>query len=347
MVEITLTLDLEATIMDALANLQASGKKISIFIDKDGKLEGIITDGDLRRALLVGAKLSDHALRFANLAPATSNVNDSNMERNLRAARAGINSLPIIDGSRRLIEVWHRDKEHSSFTTETPVLLMAGGRGSRMMPLTQNTPKPLLRVGGMSLLEHHLTKLANQGFINVWISIHYLGDQIMEQIGDGEAYNLNISYIFENEPLGTAGALLKLPELNSDNRVVICNADVIHNHDLRRILDQHTHKKSSLTAVATKHLVQSPYGVFEEESGILTHFQEKPIREELVSAGINIIEFSVIRMFQDRKTLNIPEVYNKLLEEKMPISIYTLEDFWLDVGTENALAKANIEFETN
>jgi NDP-sugar pyrophosphorylase family protein len=218
---------------------------------------------------------------------------------------------------------------------------MAGGRGERLKPLTNSTPKPLIRVGGKTLLEILLDKLANFGFSNVWISVHYLSEQIEELVGSGKQFGLNVEYLKETTPLGTAGAYLNLPEEARALDTLIVNADLVANVDFAELLFSHLQSKALVTIGTIENLIEVPFGVVQTQNGRLISLIEKPTVAHQVYAGVGVYNERAFEGFQPNSRINATDVYEKLLGEEKEIRVFEISGYWRDIGTGESLQGAH------
>ncbi len=217
------------------------------------------------------------------------------------------------------------------------------GGGERLKPLTDSIPKPLLTIAGQPLIEILLKRLSSQGFHKIWISVHYKAEDIINTLGDGNQFNIEIEYLKEESPLGTAGALKLLPVFESPAPILVCNSDLLNGANFGAIVDHHVSTNAVATITVSQHLIEIPFGAIQAEDGKLKGFEEKPIRRELISAGINVFNTEILALLPKGGKFDIPDIYTKLLEDKADISIYELEGYWLDVGTTNSMKQAEID----
>jgi len=336
----TVALEESSTLGNALLLLDRSHLQIVLVTNKQEELLGTLTDGDVRRALLKGASLDDEVSRFINPKPVVVEVGAAAGEILGLMRRSSVKSVPVVDAQRRVVDLKFLEDFLSPKTRDTPVLIMAGGRGERLKPLTDSIPKPLLTIGSRSLIETLLSRISNQGFHNIWIAVHYRADDIIDLLGDGSQFGLKIQYLKEESPLGTAGALRLLPSFESSTPILVCNADLLNGADFGAIMDHHISSEATATLTVTQHFTEIPFGVAQMEHGKLVGLEEKPVRKDLISAGINVFNSSIIDLFAFEGKLDIPDVYSELLRRKEPVVIYEIEGYWLDVGTFSALKQA-------
>ncbi len=318
------------------------GSQGLIVVDSQNRLVGTLTDGDIRRTLLSGGKMSDDVLTHCNRTPVHSSLDVDFNERRLLMSRLVLNLLPIIDTHGRVIDVQLNRESGGLVTVTSPVLILAGGRGTRLGTLTEKTPKPLLKIGGKPLLEILLTRLALQGIKRVFIAIHYLGAEIKAVFGDGEKLGMEITYIEEQQPLGTAGSLGLLQNLGLREPLIITNADLIHNLDYRALLDFHDSHDFDFTMTTAKHVSSIPFGVVRVENNRVKSIEEKPTREEFINAGIYVIESKLLSKVPFNQRLEMTNLIQVLVSENYKVGAFSIEGYWEDVGDPTTLSNVNM-----
>jgi dTDP-glucose pyrophosphorylase len=329
-----------STLRSAMEIIDKNGLQTALVNSADGTFIGTLTDGDIRRAILAGATLADGIDPFVNRNPITIRSMDDHQIALDAMQRLALRCVPVVRDS-RIVGLLTQNTTKPIRSFENAVLIMAGGRGERLKPLTNTTPKPLIKVGGKTLLEILLERLANCGFSNVWISVHYLSEQIESLIGSGEQFGLKVKYIKEKSPLGTAGAYLDLPEEYRELDTLIVNADLITNVDFSDLLQAHTNSKSLVTIGVIEHLIEVPFGVVETANGKVTSIFEKPTFSNLVSAGVGVYSNSAFFGFDSGKPINATDIYEKLLIEKKEIGVFEISGYWRDIGTGESLKGAH------
>ncbi len=322
-------------------NLTASG---TLFVtDPDGRLTGTLSDGDIRRWLLNGHNLEEPANRVANRKPVTAPPGSS-----ITAARAlmdqfDIHLIPIVDGERRVTDFWTRS--HSAVRDETPVVIMAGGLGVRLRPLTEHLPKPMLQVGEIPLLERILLQHIHQGAHNFFFSVNYLGHIIEEHFGDGSQWGVNIRYLRENKRLGTGGALslLKQADLVSDC-VIVANGDVISEINIPSLLAHHRETGAAATLCVRTFNYTVPFGVVRQSDGCVTAIEEKPTMAYNINAGIYCLSNEAISLIPCDEYYDMPTLVSRLIGLDKRCSLVNLTGFWIDIGTHEEYHRANAHY---
>lgn len=332
------TIGARSSLRVAMARLEQSARQIVLVIDEFGRLDGVVTDGDVRRALLSGSSLDD-SVEFA-------------INRNFRFVRQGyelslvrslmesqgIRHLPVVDSAGRPVDVLLAANSRSSPGRSNQVVIMAGGRGSRLRPLTDEVPKPMLRVGGVPILEIIIRGYASQGFRNFTIVTGYLGEHIEKHFADGSSLGVQISYFRESEPLGTAGALAKVVP-GSKAPIVVSNADVLSSIDLGSMIDAHVSNGSALTIATRLERIRVPYGLLEIDSSTVVAWREKPELPVSVSAGIYVVNPASLSLISHGHA-DVPDLVHQLIKAGQRVSAHEFEGLWVDVGTHDTLRAA-------
>ncbi len=323
----------------AMEVIDKTGLQTALVNSTDGKFLGTLTDGDIRRAILSGATLAEQIEPYVNHQPVTVSGLDEQKIAYAAMERLALRCVPVVTQG-KIIGLLSQNKTNPVNNFRNPVLIMAGGRGERLKPLTNTTPKPLMKVGGKALLEILLDKLASCGFSNIWISVHYLSEQIEELIGSGEQYGLTVNYIKENTPLGTAGAYLDLPKEFRKLDTLIVNADLVTNVDFAELLISHQNSDALVTIGVIEHLIEVPFGVIQMQNGRLVSLVEKPTISKQIYAGVGVYSDKAFEGFQRNTPINATDVYEKLLEEEKEIRVFEISGYWRDIGTGESLQGA-------
>jgi dTDP-glucose pyrophosphorylase len=330
-----------ADLASALAVLDRTALQIVVVVDPEGVLLGTVTDGDIRRALLRGGALTDRLWRHMNKFPRTVAEGTDALEALAILRRLVIRCLPVLDERGRVVDLILLEELLGPPRRDTPVLVMAGGRGERLRPLTDVLPKPLVRVAGEPLIDILLRRLSAQGFHDIWVSVHYKASDITEHLGDGSHFGVTIRYVYEEEPLGTAGAVRLVTDVDEAEPILVCNADTVHAADYGALLDHHVATGAAATMAVYGHQIEIPYGVVQAVDGYVTSLVEKPVRTELVSAGINVVSRALVTAAANEGRVDMPEVIECALRDGRPVAVHEVQGYWLDIGTAGTLAKAN------
>lgn len=344
-----LTINSDCSIRDVIVQINANGKQFLLVVDEHNKLEGIVTDGDIRRAILSGVSLDGPVQLAMNVNPKTADaeVLDIKLKQYMRENR--IRQLPVLARDGKLLRCLLLDDTSCDINTEVPIILMAGGRGQRLYPLTKDVPKPMLQVGNSPIIGHILSEIAKQGFRNVKISLNYLGEQIVEHVGDGSRFGLEIEYIWESQPLGTAGALSKIKG-KLPTPFIVMNADILTDISLKDLVRFHDSNGCAATVAVREHLVQIPFGVITLEGQEIKEIVEKPVQKYLVSAGIYMLNPETITNLKTDEYCDMPQLLTQLFDSKEVVAAFPIHENWLDVGRPDDLAlarKSDSEKKTN
>ena len=317
-----------SSVATAIKILQESRYKTVIIISKDLKVLGTITDGDIRRGLLVGMSLSAKCHEVMNKKPKIALEND-NLRINEILKTQTI--VPIVNKKSEIIGMVNSEVSYAKKTMTNPVIIMAGGEGKRLMPLTTLTPKPMLPIKKKPLIHKIIDGLSDSGFKEIFISIHYKGDQLVDYFKDGKKFGVNIDYIREDKPLGTAGCLSLMNINNLKEPVIVLNGDVLTNIDYRRLINFHQKSKKSFTLCAAAYDISFPYGTIELNKDSIINIEEKPIKKYLINAGIYVLEPNVIKEMQINKKIDMTTLVKKYIRRKQ-VTVFPLHEFWIDIG---------------
>ena len=328
----------EASIRDALSRLNSTPHLIQLVVDNDRHLLGMITDGDVRRALVNGANLDDPIERCTHVDPITA-----------RSVEEAIAILPGVDGHRRCVPVVDVSHCVVSVVSDFPdasgletVVIMAGGFGRRYGNLTRDTPKPLLPVAGKPILWHIIRDIERHGVKRIFISIHHLGDRVREFVKEF-GFESRIEFIEEEKPRGTAGALGLLPK-GLTGPVLVINGDIISRVDFSAMLVQHQSQECHITVGATNYDVEVPFGVLEiDGDGNLTAIREKPRYDHFVAAGIYIIDASLCYQIPSSNSYDMPTLIQHAIQSNKRISVFPIHEYWMDLGRPNDIEQAESE----
>jgi dTDP-glucose pyrophosphorylase len=332
----------DSSIRDAMQAIDRGACWIALVIADGGRLLGLITDGDVRRALLAGASLSDpvgpYVQRKYTTVPPTAGRSEV---LDIMRART-INQIPIVDEAGRLVGLHLLREIVGAVERPNWAVIMAGGRGERLRPLTDNLPKPMIKVAGRPILERLVLHLVGFGIRRVFISVNYLSHVIEEYFGDGSDYGCSIEYLREAQPLGTGGALSLLPAL-SENPLLVLNGDLVTEVDVGRLIAFHV--QGSYVATLCKHeYVQSiPYGVLDVEDGRLRGIREKPTIVYPTNAGIYVLNPDVVRRVPQQMTCTVPMLVEDCLARQESVGVFCIEADWADVGRPRELKRARGE----
>jgi dTDP-glucose pyrophosphorylase/CBS domain-containing protein len=329
------------SITDALAHLDRAGSGVLLVTDGEDRLLGVLTDGDFRRAVLAGTPLGEPCLDIATTDPVVGSAA-------LTAAEAlylmdhgreyTLDHLPLVDDDGRVVGLVLR----SDFVAEAPsgadAVIMAGGFGTRLMPLTRSTPKPMLPLGGRPLLERTIECLREAGVRHVNITTHYLGGQIASHFGDGHDFGVELKYLTEERPLGTAGGLRLIDP--GGGPLLVINGDIVTGLHFRDLLAYHRIQRADLTIAVRQYEMQVPYGVVECAGERVSAIREKPVHRFFVNAGIYVIGPAARAMLPPIERLDMPDLITHLLQLGRRVVSFPVMEYWLDVGRHDDYQRA-------
>ena len=330
----------DATIRDAMRIIDDTALRIVLVCNEQYKLLGTVTDGDIRRGLLVDCEMQDSVSRVMNKQPITATVMDTRQQRLKLMDKDDLLSLPIVDDNNCIVGLETLHQALQPAKRDNPVFIMAGGFGTRLRPLTDHCPKPMLRVGDKPMLAHLINQFIAQGFYNFYISTHYMPEQIRDYFGDGSELNVSITYVHEDTPLGTGGALGLLPKAMPKLPLIMMNGDVLTKVDFSRLLDHHEEQQHDATMCVRELEHQVPFGVIESNDGLITYMVEKPTYRYRINTGIYVLSPDCVAAVIPTKRIDLPTLLEQRIEQKKQVGIYTSYDYWLDIGRMSDYQKA-------
>lgn len=338
-------LKIDSTIKDSLEMIDSGAIKIALVLDDKDKLLGTISDGDIRRAILNGKTLNESIKSVYNKTPIVGSINDSKEDIINICTSKKIYQIPIIDDSNRIVKIDILDELLKPKKFENKVILMVGGLGTRLRPLTENTPKPMLKVGGKPILQTIVEKFASYGFTDVIMCIGYKSHIIQDFFGDGSSFGANIEYVLEEDRMGTAGALSLLNEIQKPKEpFFVMNGDLLTNVNFEHLLDFHLKSMGKATMCVREYDIQVPYGVVNIEDGKILKIEEKPVHKFFVSAGIYMLNPECIDLIPHTKFYDMPTLFEKIIANGNIANSFPLREYWLDIGRLEEYKKANEEY---
>jgi dTDP-glucose pyrophosphorylase len=327
-------------IRQAVQVLNETSLKIVLVTDKDQILIGTISDGDIRRGLLKGLELTSSIDSIVHKDPLVVPPGiDREVVLQLMASNK-IQQIPIVDEKMQVIGLHHWDQLNAPTARTNVMVIMAGGKGTRLHPLTENCPKPLLPVAGKPILEHIIDRAKIEGFSHFVFAIHHLGHMIEEYFGNGEAFGVNIEYLREKSPMGTAGAL-SLLDPRPKASIVVTNGDVLTDIHYGELLDFHIQHNAIGTMAVRSHELQNPFGVVQTRGLEITGYEEKPLSRTLINAGVYVVEPSAISLLNKSVPCDMPTLFGLIQMEKMRTVAYPTHERWLDIGLPEELQRAS------
>lgn len=322
-----------SSIKDAIEVIDRGSAQVALVIDNDGKLLGIVTDGDVRRAILRGIAIDEAISLIMVKSPVCLKEGTSKQDALDLMGRKAIHHIPIVSDSMRITGLFVLDDLLQKPSFPNHIVLMAGGKGQRLKPLTDNCPKPMLKVNGKPILEIILRRCIDAGFKNFHVSVNYLKEQIVDYFEDGSKWGVNINYLKENEFLGTSGCLKLLPD-NIPDDIVVINGDIITDLDLDRLIRFHSKANNILTVCSRAHRVRVPFAVLSTKLSCLQSFVEKPMYEYQVNAGVYVLRKKCIEEIPPG-FFNMTDLIDKILEQDNEVSVFPIHENWKDIGNPN------------
>lgn len=335
-------LPIDATIAEAIRSLNDSAMQIVLVLATDGLLMGTVTDGDIRRGLINHVSLDQPVARLANRSFLSVRCGASQRGNALHLMKKHrISAVPVVDQDLKPVGIEFLQEQTTPRELRNElVVLMAGGMGLRLRPLTEHVPKPMLKVKGKPILQRLLEQLIGQGFQRFIITLNYLGHVIQDHFENGSAWDVSIKYIEEDQPLGTAGAIRLINPAPEDTFVVM-NGDVMSPFDMNELLDQHRERGVAATMAVSLQKTDLAYGVVQIEGGRITHIEEKPSLHHLVNAGIYALEPRAVELIPNKTMYNMTDLFRRLMEQGEPTQAFALYENWLDIGQPDQYKAAN------
>jgi len=329
----------DATVREAIELLNADEFGIVLVVDEQQKLLGTITDGDIRRALLDGIVLEDPVDSAMHKNPLTSTTSASLDEMRLHMHQHEVLQMPVLDSRGRVVDLVLANEPEKNKRYENQVIIMVGGLGQRLRPLTENVPKPMLEVGGKPILQGIIENLVSQGLYNFTLCLNYLGDVVEDHFGDGNKFGATITYTRENRRMGTGGALSLLNE-RPCRPCIVMNGDILTTLDFHSLRQFHNEHKASATMSLNEFEVQIPFGVIETRGGKVKKMTEKPTHKSFVNAGIYMLSPEVFDYIREDTEFDMPTLMQDLIDQGVDVAGFPIFEHWLDIGRPTDLAVA-------
>ena len=332
-----------STIGNALSVINSGAVKIALVVDEDDKLLGTLSDGDIRRGLLRRKTLNDSVEDVYRRAPTTAKKDTSKKDLLHLCLIKKIEQVPIIDDDRTIIDLYVRDDGLSKKKYENHVVLMVGGLGTRLRPLTESTPKPMLEVGGKPILETIVKRFVDSGFTNITMCLGYKSNVIRDYFRDGDDFGANIDYIVEDRRMGTAGALTLLNK-KLINPFFVMNGDLLTNIDFEKMLDFHIENDARATMCVREYDIEVPYGVVNIVNEDITSIEEKPIHSFFVNAGVYLLNTECVNLIPKGEFYDMPSLFEELILNNEKTISFPLSEYWLDIGKISDYERADAEY---
>ena len=331
----------ETPLVEAIAKVDASGLQVALVLAPDGRLRGIVTDGDVRRAILARKSLQMSVSEVMNPSPSSAPESTSRDEILALMRRLAIHHVPLVNDNGEVVGLATLDELIGVDERPNWVLLMAGGLGTRLQPLTDKCPKPLLPVGGKPILETILESFAEQGFKRIFMSLNYKGELIREYFGSGDRWGVQLEYLQENIRLGTAGSLSLLPRPTEP--IVVMNGDLLTRPNFDNLLQFHIAQDAAATMAVQRYDFQVPYGVVRLDGERIAAIEEKPVQKFFVNAGIYALSPEALEYVPADTFFNMPTLFERLIAAGRITAAYPLREYWLDIGRLEEFERAQRE----
>jgi dTDP-glucose pyrophosphorylase len=317
-------------IKDALFSLNTlGGDSILFVVSEKNILLGSLTDGDVRRGLLRGIDINDKIDRIIQSHPKYLRKGDTDIIKIIDYRNNNLRILPVLDEENKVVDIVNFRKVKSYLPVD--VVIMAGGKGKRLRPLTNSVPKPLLMVGDKPIIEHNIDRLLSYGIQNFWLSVRYLGELIEEYFGNGEEKKINMKYVWEKNPLGTIGAVAKIHDFQHDY-ILVTNSDILTDLDYEQFFKDFVEQDADFSVVTIPFKVNVPYAVLETRGQCVTGFTEKPTYTYYSNGGIYLMKKSMVELIPKSSFYNTTDLMENLIRMNKKVITFALSGYWLDVG---------------
>lgn len=346
--EVELTED--ELILKAVEVINGSSYRIALIVDQNSRLIGTVTDGDVRRGLLNNQTLESQVSTIMCHKPIYVSERHSDVETLALMKAHQILQIPVLNSTGQVVTIKHREQlrdtshHQSKQAAQVPIVLMLGGLGKRLHPLTEKVPKPMLPVGNVPLLETTVNNFVKHGFRQFYFAVNYRAEVIIEHFGDGSKFGAEIHYLHEQKKLGTAGALSLLPEL-PESPMIVMNGDLLTNISYRELLNFHEEHNVLGTMCVKEHKTQIPYGIVINNGVELNKIVEKPTETYYVNAGIYVIEPKALQYIPKDRYFDMPQLFDQIVAHGQSSVIYPIYEYWRDIGHPEDLKEAEHEFD--
>lgn len=326
------------TVREVLAKLDNLASNAILFlVNEENKLVGSITDGDVRRGLIKGLGLEDNITKFVQSSPKFFRNGEFNLQKMQEWRAKHFKIIPVLDEKDCVIDIINFQLQKSYLPIDA--VIMAGGKGTRLRPMTLTKPKPLLEVGNKPIIEYNVDRLKDFGVQNITLTIKYLGQQLIDYFGDGEDRDINMQYVEEDEPLGTIGAVGLIKAFYNDY-ILVMNSDLLTNADFEEMFQELIEKEGEMIVATTPYEVEIPYGVIETEGERIVDLKEKPTYTYYSNAGIYIFKKKHIDLIPKNQHFNATDLMEALYSSGKKVVHYPILGYWLDIGKPQDFEKA-------
>ncbi|MDA9030972.1 sugar phosphate nucleotidyltransferase [Candidatus Pseudothioglobus singularis] len=341
----------ELSLIESIRKLTELGTKTLVVTNSKNVLLGTLSDGDIRKAIIEGLSLEESISSIYNKKPSYILKKEFNKEKAFKLLLNNhFDLVPVIDDNKVISEIIFLDdllieeNQEINHIKDVEVVIMAGGLGSRLMPLTKDIPKPMIRIGEKSIIEIIIEDFKKKGFLDFIITLNYKSDIIRSLLSDGKKLGVNIRYIEENEPLGTGGSLSLIRDIDNSKNYIITNADLITDIDYSRLVQYHVDNSSDITICTKLHEVKIPYGVVIGNKAV-EGIEEKPNKTFWINTGVYVLSPNVIKNLDYGKYLDMPDIISKLVhKDQGRVNIYPITGYWKDIGEISQLEEVRKHF---
>lgn len=332
-----------SSIREALEIIDSGAMKIGIVVDENEKLIGTVTDGDIRRGLLNNLSLDDVIESIIFRTPTVCKIDDTKEKILEVAVEKKLYQIPIVDYDGKLVGIEEVDELLKPKHKNNKVVLMVGGLGTRLRPLTDKTPKPMLKVGDKPILETIILNFKKYGFTEIILSVSYKSEIIENYFGNGSKFGVNIEYVHEEKRMGTAGALGLISD-KLDKPFFVMNGDLLTNINFEHMMDYHVSNSSIATMGVREYDFQVPYGVVNVDGINIKSIEEKPVHNFYVSGGVYVLDSKVLDFIPENEFFDMPTLFEKVIDENLKSISFPIREYWLDIGRMEEFEKANNEY---
>ncbi|ABB43877.1 Nucleotidyl transferase [Sulfurimonas denitrificans DSM 1251] len=333
-----------STIKEALIIIDSGAMQIALIVDENDRLLGTLTDGDIRRGLLKGLDLNSSIESVIFKTPTVAKISDTKEEILKIALTKKLHQIPIVDEDGKIIGIQDIEELIKPKDKTNRVILMVGGLGTRLRPLTENTPKPMLKVGNKPILQTIVEKFAEYGYTNIVMCVNYKSHVIENYFGDGSEFGVNIEYVLEDKRMGTAGAL-SLLKTKPTEPFFVMNGDLLTNVNFAHLDNYHLSNNAMATMCVREYDFQVPYGVVSIKNSKILSIEEKPTHKFFVSAGIYMLSPEILEYIPKNQFYDMPTLFEDLISKNKNVVSFPLREYWLDIGRMEEFEKANNEYD--
>ena len=340
---INILIDKNTTLLETMKIIDNSSLQFAVVVDDANYLLGTVTDGDIRRGILRGEGLDVPIKQVMNPSPITASIENTYSDCLNLLKKHKLKQLPIVDMDNRIVDIIFADEDPVAKSNGNTVILMAGGLGTRLRPLTENIPKPMLNVGDKPILETIIEGFKRYGFTNFILSVNYKKEIIQNYFQDGSALGVSITYIEEEKRMGTAGPLSLLKK-KPTSPFFVMNGDLLTQVNFEQLLRFHEDTNAVATMCVREYEHQIPYGVIETDGQQLISIKEKPLQRSFVNAGIYVLSPEILDYIPQNEFYDMPDLFKRLMEKQRNVSVFPVREYWLDIGHIADFERADDEY---